>query len=117
MLRVQRRLFAKIGQVEMKCNSENTSDANGVHLEGNFLFFSLFLLLYTKLFDRCGITFFYKWLKAALLFCFTCFPSFFLSLIILDFCFVKYFGEINCDIVLIIMARLHFFNSYKSVKI
>ena len=26
------------GQIEMECNSENTSDANGVHLEGNFLF-------------------------------------------------------------------------------
>ena len=25
-------------QIEMECNSENTSDANGVHLEGNFLF-------------------------------------------------------------------------------
>ena len=29
------------GQIEMECNSENTSDAHGVHLEGNFLF-SLF---------------------------------------------------------------------------
>ena len=26
------------GQTEMECNSENTSDTNGVHLEGNFLF-------------------------------------------------------------------------------
>ena len=26
------------GQIEMECNSENSSDANGVHLEGNFLF-------------------------------------------------------------------------------
>ena len=26
------------GQIEMECNSENNSDANGVHLEGNFLF-------------------------------------------------------------------------------
>ena len=26
------------GQIEMECNSKNTSDANGVHLEGNFLF-------------------------------------------------------------------------------
>ena len=25
-------------QIEIECNSENTSDANGVHLEGNFLF-------------------------------------------------------------------------------
>ena len=25
-------------QIEMECNSENTSDANGVHLEGDFLF-------------------------------------------------------------------------------
>ena len=25
-------------QIEMKCNSENTSDVNGVHLEGNVLF-------------------------------------------------------------------------------
>ena len=51
----------------MECNSENTSDANGAHLEGNFLFLlSLSLLLETKIFDRCGISFFYKWLKAAL---------------------------------------------------
>ena len=26
------------GQIEMECNSEYTSDANGVHLEPNFLF-------------------------------------------------------------------------------
>ena len=26
------------GQIEMECNSENTIDANGVHLEGNVLF-------------------------------------------------------------------------------
>ena len=26
------------GQIEMESNSENNSDANGVHLEGNFLF-------------------------------------------------------------------------------
>ena len=26
------------GKIEMECNSENTSDSNGVHLEGNFLF-------------------------------------------------------------------------------
>ena len=26
------------GQIEMECNSESTSNANGVHLEGNFLF-------------------------------------------------------------------------------
>ena len=26
------------GKIEMECNSEITSDANGAHLEGNFLF-------------------------------------------------------------------------------
>ena len=26
------------GQIEMECNSQNTSDANGVDLEGHFLF-------------------------------------------------------------------------------
>ena len=31
-------LFAKIAQIEMEYNSENTSDASSVHLEGNFLF-------------------------------------------------------------------------------
>ena len=46
----------------MECNSENTSDANGVHLQGNFLF-SLSLLLETETFDRYIITFFYNWLK------------------------------------------------------
>ena len=44
------------GQIEMECNSENTSDTNGVHLDGNFLF-SLSLLLETEIFDRCIITF------------------------------------------------------------
>ena len=51
----------------MECNSENTSDAKGVHLEGFFFYFHpLSLLLETEVFDRCRITFFYKWLKAAL---------------------------------------------------
>ena len=50
----------------MQCNSENTSDTNGVHLEGNFYFHYLSLLLETEIFDRCIITFFYKWLKTAL---------------------------------------------------
>ena len=49
----------------MECNSENTRDANGVHLEGNFLF-SISLLLEAEMFDRCGITLFYKRQKAAL---------------------------------------------------
>ena len=31
-------LFAKIAQIEMEYNSEDTSDASSVHLEGNFLF-------------------------------------------------------------------------------
>ena len=46
----------------MEYNSENNSDASGIHLEGNFLF-SLSLLLEIEIFDRYGITFFYKWLK------------------------------------------------------
>ena len=45
-----------MGQVEMECDSENTSDANSVHLEGNFIFV-LSLLLETKVFDGCGISF------------------------------------------------------------
>ena len=52
-------------QIEMECNSENTNDGDDVHLEGNFLFLLSFLLLKTELFDRCIITFFYKWLKTA----------------------------------------------------
>ena len=32
------------GQIETECNSENTSDANGVHLQGNFLFSLSFFL-------------------------------------------------------------------------
>ena len=51
-------------QIEMESNSENISDANGVHLEGNFLFL-LSLVLETEIFDRCTITFFHKWVKAA----------------------------------------------------
>ena len=51
----------------MECNSKNTSDANGVHLE--------------------VITFLYKCLKTVLQFCFTCFPSFFLDVLIIGFCF------------------------------
>ena len=54
------------GQIEMQYNSENTSDANGVHLEGNVLFHYLSLLLETEIFDRCIITFFHKWLKTVL---------------------------------------------------
>ena len=50
----------------MECNSENTSDANGVHLEGNFYFHHLSLLLETEIFDRYIITFFHKWLKTVL---------------------------------------------------
>ena len=46
----------------MEYNSENNSDASRIHLEDNFLF-SLSLLLETEIFDRYGITFFYKWLK------------------------------------------------------
>ena len=37
----KRMLFVKMGQVEMECNSEITSDANGVYLEANFYFYSL----------------------------------------------------------------------------
>ena len=37
-------LFAKIAQIEMKYNSENTSDASSVHLEGNFLFLLSFFV-------------------------------------------------------------------------
>ena len=76
-----------MGQMEMECNSENSSEVNGAHLEGIFLF-SLSLLLEVEVFDRCGIIFFYKWLKAVLEFCFTCFPSFFVSVLIIDFYFV-----------------------------
>ena len=41
----------------MEYNSENNSDASGIHLEDNFLF-SLSLLLETEIFDRYGSTFF-----------------------------------------------------------
>ena len=50
----------------MECNSKNTSDENDVHLKGNFLFSQSFLLLETKIFDRCIITLSYNWLKIAL---------------------------------------------------
>ena len=43
-------LFAKIGQVEMECNSENTSEANGAYLEGNFLFLLSFFVTRNKKF-------------------------------------------------------------------
>ena len=32
------------GQIEIECNSGNTSDANGVYLEGNFLFLLSFFV-------------------------------------------------------------------------
>ena len=32
------------GQIEIECNNENTSDANGVPSEGNFLFSLSFLV-------------------------------------------------------------------------
>ena len=47
----------------MEYNSKNTSDTSGVHLEGIFYFHSLASLLETEIFDRCRITFFYKWPK------------------------------------------------------
>ena len=34
------------GQREMECNSENTSDASGVHLEDNFLFSLCIIAMY-----------------------------------------------------------------------
>ena len=37
----------------MECNSENTSDATSVYLEGNFYFHYLSLLLETEIFDQC----------------------------------------------------------------
>ena len=33
---------------KMQCNSENTSDANGVYLEGNFLFSLSFFITRNK---------------------------------------------------------------------
>ena len=71
----------------MECNSEDTDHANGVYLEDVFLFSLSFFVLVTETFDRCIITFFYNWLKTALLFCFTYFPSFFLDVIKKDFYF------------------------------
>ena len=38
------------GQIEMQCNSENTSDANCVHLEGNFLFSLSFFVIRNRSF-------------------------------------------------------------------
>ena len=38
------------GQIEMECNSENTSDANGVHLEGNLLFSISFFVNRNRIF-------------------------------------------------------------------
>ena len=45
--------------MKIEYNSENTSDANSVHLESNFLF-SLSLLLETEIFDQCGTNRNYK---------------------------------------------------------
>ena len=39
----------------MEWNSENTTDANNVHLEGNILFLLFSLLLKTKMFDQSRI--------------------------------------------------------------
>ena len=52
--------------MKMERNSENTSDANGVHLEGIFYFHYLSLLLETEISDRRIITFFWNWLKTTL---------------------------------------------------
>ena len=65
----------------MECNSENTSDANGVHLEGNFLFSLSFFVTRNRNF----------WPMYKLLFSissFTSFPSLFLDVLIIDFYFV-----------------------------
>ena len=50
----------------MECNSGNTSDANDVHLEGNFLFSLPFFVIRNRHFSQKWNCFFYKWLKAAL---------------------------------------------------
>ena len=61
-----KKAVCKDAHIEMECKSKSTNDTSGVHLEDNFLFSLSFLLLETEVFDRCGITFFYKWLKDAL---------------------------------------------------
>ena len=64
----------------MERNSENSSDANDVHLEGNFLFSLSFFVTRNRNVSEKWNCFFYKWLKAALQFCFTSFSSFFSNL-------------------------------------
>ena len=50
----------------MERNSENSSDANDVHLEGNFLFSLSFFVTRNRNFSGKWNCFFFKWLKAAL---------------------------------------------------
>ena len=70
-------MFAKIGQVEMECNSENTSDANDVHLEGNFLFLLSFFITRKKSFWPMR-NYIFLWVdKSCIVILFYNFPAFF----------------------------------------
>ena len=43
-----KKVICKDREEEMECKSENTSDANGVHLGGNFLFLLSFFVTRNK---------------------------------------------------------------------
>ena len=45
------------GQMEMECNSKNTSDANCAHLEGNFLFSLSFFVTRNKFLTDVSLLF------------------------------------------------------------
>ena len=45
-----KKVVCKDRQVEIECNSESTSEANSVHLKGNFLFLISFIVTRNKIF-------------------------------------------------------------------
>ena len=106
----------------MEYNSENISDANGVHLEGNFLFSLSFFVTRNRNFWPMRNYFFLYEAKGCIVILFFMFSQLFPKcsnvitptwlLVGLRNFLKKYCGEINCDTALTIIVRLYFFNCW-----
>ena len=97
-------LFAKIAQIEMEYNSENTSDASSVHLKGNFLFLLSFFAARNRHFWPMRNYLFLLVAKRCIATLFCMFSQLFLKssnnrllfcnwLVIIDFYFLEQFFE------------------------
>ena len=70
-------MSSKMGQIEMECNSENTSDANDVHLESIFLFSLSFFGTRNRNISPKGNCFFLQVTKGCIVILFYMFSQFF----------------------------------------